>query len=274
MTLGEAGVGGTDERHFRSPSSIATAENGDIFVADGHEVNGNNRVMKFSKDGTLHQAVGQDRLRARRVPYAARHRHRPAGPHLRRRPQQQSHPALRPGGQAPLDLDAVRHAERDRLRRQGPDLCRRLGIGRREQSGLGTGHPHRRCADRLRDSFIWIRAATRTRKPEADRNSSPSTRTAASSAANPARACCGNTSRCGSPHAFGTTPAREMATWQYDFHLLPSDGVVHRYQTIQITISQSDFDQEQWWERSALPDDFVSEVSKLLPPMPSWSGDL
>ena len=51
MTLGEPGVAGNDERHLRSPSSIAVAENGDIFVADGHELNGNNRVMKFSRDG-------------------------------------------------------------------------------------------------------------------------------------------------------------------------------------------------------------------------------
>jgi len=51
MTFGEPGVAGNDEKHFRSPSSVATAENGDIFIADGHEVNGNNRVMKFARDG-------------------------------------------------------------------------------------------------------------------------------------------------------------------------------------------------------------------------------
>jgi hypothetical protein len=36
MTLGEPGVAGNDEYHFRSPAAVATAPNGDIFIADGH----------------------------------------------------------------------------------------------------------------------------------------------------------------------------------------------------------------------------------------------
>jgi len=35
------------------------AANGDIFVADGHEVNGNNRVVKLSKDGKFIKAWGK-----------------------------------------------------------------------------------------------------------------------------------------------------------------------------------------------------------------------
>src|SRR6185436_32192 len=59
MTLGEAGVRGSDQTHFTSPSSVAVAANGDIFVADGHEVNGNNRVVKLSKDGKFIRAWGR-----------------------------------------------------------------------------------------------------------------------------------------------------------------------------------------------------------------------
>jgi len=59
MTLGEAGVAGNDERHFQSPSAVAVAPNGDIFIADGHEVNGNNRVVKFSKDGKFIKSWGK-----------------------------------------------------------------------------------------------------------------------------------------------------------------------------------------------------------------------
>ena len=59
MTLGEAGVAGNDERHFQSPSAVAVAPNGDIFVADGHEVNGNNRVVKLSKDGKFIKSWGK-----------------------------------------------------------------------------------------------------------------------------------------------------------------------------------------------------------------------
>jgi hypothetical protein len=36
MTLGEPGVAGNDESHFRSPAAVVTAPNGDIFIADGH----------------------------------------------------------------------------------------------------------------------------------------------------------------------------------------------------------------------------------------------
>jgi sugar lactone lactonase YvrE len=59
MTLGEAGVSGKDDSHFNAPSDVMTAPNGDIFVADGHNQNGNNRIVKFSKDGKFIKAFGQ-----------------------------------------------------------------------------------------------------------------------------------------------------------------------------------------------------------------------
>ena len=57
MTLGEPGVGGNDEYHFRSPSGVVTAPNGDIFVADGH--GSNDRIVKYSKDGKFIKAWGK-----------------------------------------------------------------------------------------------------------------------------------------------------------------------------------------------------------------------
>ena len=74
MTLGTPGEAGGGTDHFNSPSDVAVAPNGDIFVADGHNDNGNNRVVKFSKDGKFVKDVGQDRLGAGRVPHAPRHR--------------------------------------------------------------------------------------------------------------------------------------------------------------------------------------------------------
>jgi hypothetical protein len=53
LTLGEAGVSGDGPNHFTAPSDIVTAPNGDIFVADGHANAGNNRIVKFSSDGTF-----------------------------------------------------------------------------------------------------------------------------------------------------------------------------------------------------------------------------
>ena len=57
MRLGEAAIWGGDPNHFNGPSGVAIARNGDIWVADGHR-GGNNRVVKFSSDGTFLLDVG------------------------------------------------------------------------------------------------------------------------------------------------------------------------------------------------------------------------
>ena len=59
MTLGTRGEAGAGPDHFNSPSDVAVAENGDVFVADGHTDTGNNRVVRFSKDGTFVKAWGK-----------------------------------------------------------------------------------------------------------------------------------------------------------------------------------------------------------------------
>lgn len=51
MTLGEPGVAGNDKNHFNMPSDVAVSKDGGIFVADGHQLRGNNRIVKFTKDG-------------------------------------------------------------------------------------------------------------------------------------------------------------------------------------------------------------------------------
>jgi DNA-binding beta-propeller fold protein YncE len=51
MTLGKPGVAGTTQDTFNAPSDILVAPNGDIFVADGHGGDTNNRIVKFDKDG-------------------------------------------------------------------------------------------------------------------------------------------------------------------------------------------------------------------------------
>ncbi len=52
MTLGKKGVAGPGPDTFNKPSAVQVAPNGDIFVADGHDTSGNNRIVKFAKDGT------------------------------------------------------------------------------------------------------------------------------------------------------------------------------------------------------------------------------
>jgi sugar lactone lactonase YvrE len=56
MTLGTRGVRGEGPDTFAGPCDVAVAENGDIFVADGHV---NSRVVKFSKDGAFIKAWGK-----------------------------------------------------------------------------------------------------------------------------------------------------------------------------------------------------------------------
>jgi sugar lactone lactonase YvrE len=52
MKLGTPGAYGHDNTHFNQPSDVITAPNGDIFVADGHELtNMPYRIMRFDKSG-------------------------------------------------------------------------------------------------------------------------------------------------------------------------------------------------------------------------------
>ena len=57
MTLGEAGVPGDDETHFNGPSHVLVAPSGEIWVTDGHR-GGNNRLVKFTKDGKYIMQIG------------------------------------------------------------------------------------------------------------------------------------------------------------------------------------------------------------------------
>ncbi|SVB26298.1 uncharacterized protein METZ01_LOCUS179152 [marine metagenome] len=53
MSLGTAGVAAQGETTFNQPSNVLVTPNGDIFVVDGHGAGGNNRVVKFSSDGSF-----------------------------------------------------------------------------------------------------------------------------------------------------------------------------------------------------------------------------
>jgi streptogramin lyase len=57
MTLGTAGVAGDGQNTFDGPADVVVAPNGDIFVVDGH---GNNRVVKFAKDGRFLMEWGEE----------------------------------------------------------------------------------------------------------------------------------------------------------------------------------------------------------------------
>lgn len=59
LTLGTLGQEGSGSDHFTSPSDVAVAANGNVFVADGHNENGNNRIVKVSPDGKFVSAWGK-----------------------------------------------------------------------------------------------------------------------------------------------------------------------------------------------------------------------
>ncbi len=59
MVLGEPGVAGEGEGQFRMPSDVLVAPDGTIFVADGHNSSGNNRIQKFSADGAFLASFGE-----------------------------------------------------------------------------------------------------------------------------------------------------------------------------------------------------------------------
>ena len=56
LTLGIKGQTGTDEKTFDGPTDISFAASGDFYVSDGY---GNDRVLKFSKDGKFLLTWGQ-----------------------------------------------------------------------------------------------------------------------------------------------------------------------------------------------------------------------
>lgn len=58
MRLGSPGMPGGDETHLNSPSSVAVASDGSIFVGDSHGTSGNNRVVKYSADGAFIKQIG------------------------------------------------------------------------------------------------------------------------------------------------------------------------------------------------------------------------
>ena len=58
MQIGTPGQSGDGPYHFTEPSDVAVAANGDIFIADGHSANGNNRVAKYNSRGVFLKSWG------------------------------------------------------------------------------------------------------------------------------------------------------------------------------------------------------------------------
>jgi DNA-binding beta-propeller fold protein YncE len=63
LTLGKKGVAGAGHDEFDAPTEVAVADNGDVYVADGHSGGGlgtgNARVMKFDRTGKFLKTWGK-----------------------------------------------------------------------------------------------------------------------------------------------------------------------------------------------------------------------
>ena len=59
MTLGQHGIAGEGEKIFNKPSDMLVAPDGHIFIADGHDAGGNNRIVKLAPDGSFVTAWGE-----------------------------------------------------------------------------------------------------------------------------------------------------------------------------------------------------------------------
>ena len=98
-----------------APSDVAIASNGDVFIADGHNANGNNRVVKYNSRGEFLMTWGETGY----APGQFRALHaiaiRSGRSRVRGRSQQQPDPDLRPGRQPFRHLDAIRAPERNRV---------------------------------------------------------------------------------------------------------------------------------------------------------------
>ena len=59
MTLGTPGQAGGGRDHFNAPADVVVADDGSVFVADGHANTTNNRVVKFAADGSYVKEWGK-----------------------------------------------------------------------------------------------------------------------------------------------------------------------------------------------------------------------
>ena len=102
LTIGTKGEAGewneaAGSRRLNQPNDVAIADNGDIFIVQGHTPGprGDARVLKFDKTGRFLASVGRQGHRARPVRGGARHRDRCQGAAVGRRPREPAHPGLR-----------------------------------------------------------------------------------------------------------------------------------------------------------------------------------
>jgi hypothetical protein len=153
-TLGKAGVAGDGPDVFNQPTDVVVSPSGEIFVSDGHRETGNNRIVKFSKDGQFIKAWGRKGSGPGEF-HEPHHRDGFAGPAVCRRSREQPHRGLRPGRRLSRRVEAVRASERYLHRPSRHHLCRGFRV-RHERTHIGQRLPERH-PDRQRQNRPGVR---------------------------------------------------------------------------------------------------------------------
>jgi hypothetical protein len=64
-----------------------------------------------------------------------------------------------------------------------------------------------------------------------------------------------------------------MATWQFDFYLLPRSKIIERYSSVPPHVSAEEFAAMDWWSGVTLLADYDSMLGSFLPKYTSWNKD-
>lgn len=65
-----------------------------------------------------------------------------------------------------------------------------------------------------------------------------------------------------------------MATWQFDFHFVPSDSVTRYFGATPTRITDEEFDERSWWTGHKAGRDLEAEMDSILPRIESWNVQL
>jgi hypothetical protein len=65
-----------------------------------------------------------------------------------------------------------------------------------------------------------------------------------------------------------------MASWQFDFRLLPRIGVESYYRTIPVAITDRGVDETALWNNVPLTSNLRTQISQLLPRLDTWHADV
>jgi hypothetical protein len=61
-----------------------------------------------------------------------------------------------------------------------------------------------------------------------------------------------------------------MATWQFDYHLIPASSIDRHYRWMPVALGEEEYDTVPWWAGFHNFSDFEDDLSKVLPAAPSW----